>query len=97
MYEEEPNIGVDEIADNSAMQLYPNPAKSFTKIKVNAFIPDATIEIINLNGAVVAVKHAAINKNIPINLNVSQLAAGNYFVRIKGGDEDYVEKLIITK
>jgi len=96
LYEEEPTIGVNEITDNSAMQLYPNPAKEFAKIKLNAFIPDATIEIINLKGEIVAVKHLAINKNIPINLNVSQLAAGNYFVRVTGGDETYIEKLMVS-
>jgi hypothetical protein len=96
LYEEETNISVNEVAANSDLNVYPNPANDFINIKIDAFIPNATIEVINMQGEIVFTKQAALNKNVAFNVNVAQLKSGNYFLRINGGSKAYLEKLIIT-
>ncbi|MBK9454648.1 MAG: T9SS type A sorting domain-containing protein [Bacteroidetes bacterium] len=61
------------------------------------FLPDATIDIINMQGKIVLSKNAAINKDVAFLININTLPAGNYFLRIKGNGTQFVEKLVVTK
>lgn len=95
--DETPNIAVNDITENGGLQLYPNPASDVVRLKLNMFLPDATIDIINMQGKVVVSKNAAINKDVAFLININTLPAGNYFLRIKGNGNQFVEKLVITK
>ena len=95
--DETPNIAVNNLNENGALQLYPNPASDVVRLKLNMFLPDATIEIINMQGKTVLSKNAAINKDVAFLINISTLPAGNYFLRIKGNGNQFVEKLVVTK
>ncbi|MBK7440404.1 MAG: T9SS type A sorting domain-containing protein [Bacteroidetes bacterium] len=97
LYEEPEVIAVDDINDVEVLKVYPNPAVNSVQLLVSAFIPDATIDIIDMQGNIVTSKNAAINKNIPYKLNVNNLGAGQYFIRITGRGAPLIEKLIITK
>lgn len=97
LYEEPEVIAVDDINDVEVLKVYPNPAVNSVQLLVSAFIPDATIDIIDMQGNIVTSKNAAINKNIPYKLNINNLGAGQYFIRITGRGAPLIEKLIITK
>jgi len=81
---------------NAKIKLYPNPsAKGFAFIE-SAKLTNAKIEILNILGKVVSTK---INTNgtEKVQLDLANLPAGNYFVRMITSEGVYSEKLIITE
>ncbi len=90
-------VGVDEELSENGLSIYPNPVSDVLHLKLNAFMPDATIQVYNLSGEMVILKHAAINKNVAYKLNVADLPAGNYFVKVNDGKNSFVEKFVIMK
>ena len=95
LYTEPTGIENNE-ASVDMMQLYPNPATDFVQIKINTFLPDARIDIIDMQGRVVKTQYGAINKNVPFKCNLTTLTEGNYFVRVQNGKQQWIEKVVIT-
>ncbi len=63
--------------------VFPNPATSLIQLKINTALDDAIISIIDMKGVVLSkTKQRADGKN-NIQLNVSNLRAGNYFIQIQ--------------
>ena len=67
------------------VKIYPNPAKNFINISTEKAIQ--SIEIYDVLGRLITTE----TKN---NINVSQLAKGNYFLKIKTSDQELIEKFI---
>lgn len=67
------------------VKIYPNPAKNFINISTEK--PIQSIEIYDVLGRLIKTE----TKN---NINVSQLAKGNYFLKIKTRDQELIEKFI---
>ncbi len=95
---EEPNSIVDA-QKNINIRVFPNPASTQIQITLDAFIPDANIELINLQGEVVINKTAAINKNIPYKLDLSGIQKGVYFVELRNNatQQTFIQKIVITE
>ena len=72
--------------------LYPNPATSIVNIKLkNALNGNASVEVMDVQGKIVM--QNSINETLQ--LNVKNLEAGLYFVRLKQNNKQTIKKLII--
>lgn len=82
--------GVDDIAANDGIEVYPNPASYLLNIKsiesMNA------VYVVDMLGKVVMQDNAAKKNNLQ--LNVSELPAGFYFVKITTADTQKLIKII---
>jgi hypothetical protein len=79
---------------NVKFKLYPNPSHDGIVYIEAISSPSNRIEVINILGAVVASQNGVDEK---AKLDLSILASGTYFVRIKSDNASSVEKLIISK
>ncbi|MNK85586.1 Serine protease AprX [compost metagenome] len=77
-------LGVADVK-KTQVKIYPNPAKNVLNISTEK--PIQTIEIYDVLGRLIKTE----TKN---NFNVSQLAKGNYFLKIKTSDQELIEKFI---
>ena len=94
---EEP-VEIIEVDQKNILSIYPNPASNVVHIKINTFIPDATIELLDLNGNIVLKKVAAFNKDIIYNLSLNGISKGVYFINIIDNGNNkrrYVEKVVV--
>jgi len=82
------NVGLEDF-ENFAVSVYPNPAKEVVMIKTEGIY---NFEIVNLSGAIVLSEN---NINGAKEVNISELNAGAYFVRISNSTSTEVHKLII--
>jgi hypothetical protein len=87
--------GINKIRSQGMISLYPNPASGNLNISYDKFIDKAgNIEIINYLGELV--KSSTIQSNVnSTQLNIADLAAGLYIVKLRIGNSTYNEKLII--
>ena len=80
-----PGTGIVE--NNSAISIYPNPATTVLNVEAEGF---STIEMVNVLGQVVYSANATSNMQI----NVSNLDNGVYFVRLNGANGTATQKFI---
>jgi hypothetical protein len=90
-------VGIQNQYEQFTFDLYPNPATEIVNIKLNAFLPNAIISVYDMNGDLVINKNAALNNNMAYHLNIQNLPAGNYFVKIKDGQKEFTQKMIVVK
>ena len=83
----------DAIAANVGLKLAPNPATSTVKLNISGVTGMVNCNIIDMSGRVVY--NTNINAEAETMLNVSNMPAGAYFVRITNDSFSKVEKLII--
>ncbi len=78
-------------ADKNGIKIYPTPAKNYLKVDIPS-TPNKNflLRIIDLNGRIV--KEKKITNSTTVNLN---LVPGIYFVSIKSGDIQKIEKIIV--
>ena len=89
--------GIDEVESNTQISLYPNPAKEFTTI----YLPELTkkishITLCDLEGRQIYSLNN-ISSETNINLALSQVSSGIYFVHIYVENEVITKKLIVSK
>jgi hypothetical protein len=84
------SFGVNETAIVSALKLYPNPLRDKLSIITNKEI--ISIEIVDIKGMILF-KTQGLNK-MEINVNLSRLDAGIYFIKIKLLNEVLSEKFV---
>ena len=78
--------------DINNFQLFPNPANDVLNIKLNA-ITNATLSIYDIQGKLVLDRIISQEQNLE--LNVSDLQSGMYFVKLNTATRSIVKKLII--
>ena len=78
----------------AAFKVYPNPATSFVNISVPAANAKYTVKVYDVNGKAVI---AQVSTQSNIQLTVSKIPAGNYFVRITNEDGKEVYNGRFTK
>jgi hypothetical protein len=67
--------------DDKRVSLYPNPATSSLKVYADKNLNPANISIMNINGSQIS-KTAIVKGNERTDVNVNDLAAGTYMVRV---------------
>lgn len=85
--------GIDPVAPEVRFGLAPNPATSTVKVKVAGVTGMANCSILDMSGRVVY--NRDINTEAETIINVSNIPAGAYFVRITNNTFSKIEKLII--
>jgi hypothetical protein len=89
------SLGVNNIALNGEISLFPNPASEFVTIKNTSNQDMKHITVLNVLGAVVSETDATNGKEQRI--NTSGLAAGSYLIRVQLNGTTVVRRLQITK
>lgn len=83
------NVGMNE-ASQKSIKMYPNPAQN--QIRLQTIKPLKSTKILNANGSIV-MENKANTKDL--NLDVSHLAPGLYYVQMNFGSSIAIRKLII--
>lgn len=85
--------GIGQINMQGLLKVYPNPAKDKLIVRVNKN-GNSTIDITDLLGK--AVKQITTGE-LQTEINVSDLQAGIYFIKLTQDNVSYVEKIVISK
>jgi hypothetical protein len=75
----------------TSLAIFPNPVANELNVKFNAN-SDATIELVNVTGQVIATKNASAFANVTF--DTAELNAGVYFVNIKVAEGTFTQKII---
>lgn len=86
-------VGIDPVAPEVGLTLAPNPATSTVKLNITGVTGMVNCNIIDMSGRVIY--NANINAEAQNSINVSNLPAGAYFVRVTNNTFSKIEKLII--
>jgi len=87
--------GITEYS-GTEFEIFPNPNQGVFNVKFDSKKYSlATIKLMNALGEVLVER--TISKNTTVQINVSGLAQGMYFMRMQTDDETYLEKVIISK
>jgi hypothetical protein len=91
--------GINAAAENNGVQIYPNPATSVVNITFGFNMNSATvIEITDIAGRLV--KTQSFDNPVQgqtIQLNVSEINAGSYFITVRNNTQHLVQKLTLSK
>lgn len=91
-------IGIEDNSVVSVFSLTPNPAKNNVEVSFNINDDkDVNINIFNSLGAMVYSQNEGnlTSGNHTVNVNVSKLSSGVYYMNVKAGDNTITKKLII--
>ncbi len=91
------NVGIDEVANNINLAVYPNPSNGIVTLSINTTnINELEIKIMNLQGQIVFAKNNFDNVSI-INelLDLSSNAKGIYFIRVTSDKGIVTRKMIL--
>jgi hypothetical protein len=81
------------------ISLSPNPAQNNITLRSNEIIGnDVQITILNLNGSVIKSETRTSNEGIySLNVDISNLPNGQYFVKLNAGNNQYIHKFLKEK
>ncbi|MES2865134.1 MAG: PA domain-containing protein [Bacteroidota bacterium] len=83
----------EAFVNNKNVSIYPNPVKDVLNINVKDFSSEVSVKIIDINGReVYSQKVDNINTNA---VNLSNLSAGVYVLKLQGENLNYSEKIIL--
>ena len=83
-------------AANLQVSIYPNPASSTLTIDLqNGLLNELRATLFNALGRPVTAP-AALHPSVPVELDLAQLAAGIYFLRIEGEGTSSTQKIMVT-
>jgi len=85
--------GINEIAGENGINIYPNPAKGEFTITLNAALLNAQVVIFNVLGE--NVFEINISNELKTEINLKNISAGMYFVKVSDGEKQYTKKLIV--
>lgn len=89
-------LGVNEVGQDNKISMYPNPASSVLYLDAMGNVKLSEITIINVMGSVVHKENFA-QSNIVKQVDISQLPAGNYTVRLNTDSGILNKKLVIIR
>ncbi len=83
---------IDENAGSTGFTMYPNPASDFVNIVPVTDAGNSTVEITNSVGQVVK---AAVLEGAELNIDLTELNSGLYFVKVQNDKGSVVTKLVV--
>lgn len=87
-------VNVAETAAEAAVNLYPNPTNGVVTLNLQGFIGQAHIEVIDMIGHQVAQRNTAAPQEV---VDLSNLAAGTYIVRVRDNQHEVVRRVVLNK
>ena len=87
-------LGIDAPQLGALVSLYPNPASQSVTIAIERAQGQVNIDVVDLNGRTL-ISHTMPAADNRLNLDISNLRRGAYFVRIYGDGVSSVRKLIV--
>ncbi len=78
--------------DLSGLSIYPNPTQSEITIATNQPLGTVRLQLVDLNGRIVLDREADINRSMQ--LDISNLQNGLYFLNIQGDTQSHTHKII---
>ena len=76
-----PYVGIEEQLKNS-VAVFPNPATSYVDVRVDGDVNVTSMEIYDVYGKLITVVNTVCTSSLPTRIDVSDLPAGMYFIRI---------------
>ena len=89
------DLETSELIQPKDISLFPNPANSAITIKSSNIIPNAIIQIVTADGRTSS--EVTVNQLNTITMDISELEAGIYFVRVLSNNESYTTFKLIKK
>ena len=83
--------GIEDVVAGT-VSLYPNPASTSVTLGLEGFEGESQVEVVDMNGRVV-LRHEV--RDSKLEMNVSELPQGAYFVRVTNGTRTAISKLIV--
>jgi hypothetical protein len=83
-------IGLDELIATE-ITLYPNPSNGVFRVETGS-TEETGIQIIDLNGALI---YSVISTDPAVQIDLSNLAAGVYLVKVNTGSEEVIRKMVL--
>ena len=84
------NVGLDETAAAAGFKVYPNPAKTSTKIYMEQNHPAMKVSVVDVYGRTVSTYHFEENAlNTAQELTIENLPQGVYFIKANGSDLNF--------
>jgi len=83
--------GINEAEENSIFNICPNPAIDHINIEVTSSLQNASLEVYNIQGALLISKEINTKKTI---VTIDGLAKGIYFVKVKTNKDISIKKFI---
>jgi len=85
---------ISEASAEIGMSVYPNPASGMVNVSFDAK-GDYTVSIMDVAGRVVATQAVSAAGTTNVEMPISSLQAGNYFVSVANGGSSYTQKLMV--
>ncbi len=83
--------GIEDVLAGT-VSLYPNPASTSVTLGLEGFEGESQVEVVDMNGRVV-IRHEV--RDSKLEMNVSELPQGAYFVRVTNATRTAISKLIV--
>ena len=90
----EPASGIPDQSEVLTLSVYPNPATEVISLSSPVFLPDASIQVFDMDGKLVLTKNAALNKQIPYTLPVQSLESGSYMMVVQQGQYKFTKHFV---
>lgn len=87
-------LSVDESVSAASINVFPNPTAGQLNIQLEGFNGQTTVEVLSIVGEVVAQTSTA---NAFETIDLSELAAGNYIVRVSNDEAEAIRRVAVTK
>ena len=88
-------VGIASVEDGMNLSIYPNPATGNTTITLSGVNGNVTLSVIDMSGRTVKTTTMECSGDCQQVIDVDNLAAGAYFVRVYGDNVNTVKKLIV--
>ncbi len=90
-------VEVEDIANLTSFALYPNPTDDMLNINLTFGVAqDATIQLVSMSGQVMYTENTSVSANYTTAIDVSDIPAGVYMVRINSGLQSSVRTVVIN-
>ena len=86
-------------AYRSAMALFPNPAQNLVNLNYHSRTNETvSVEVINLMGQQLQLFNQDVNEGMnTFRVSLNDMPEGTYMIRLRAGDEQFTERLVIAR
>jgi hypothetical protein len=81
--------------ESDIIKVYPNPNDGIFSVEIPVMYKDATITVTNIAGKLVDTRVVNDNTGTPVDIHLTNIAKGIYFVNVHAGDKTFMKKLVI--